>query len=257
MFDSQIAQALDIGYIVGQVALVILLLFIILFLLRSIYSFVYSIRQKHTLLEITPPAFTDKSSPATETLFTALHSLGMNKSLVDKLLGRTKSFSVEISSTKKTGIRFFIRSPKDTSILVEQLVASYLPHAKVKVVDDYLVTAPNRILEFKQCGHYAYPLKSYDDLSGQDPIGYITSAMTKLEKDEQISMQIVTQATHVRSADVLRYKILRNEHFMPAQGGGAGGWNGAFKLLLNAISASMFLLRRSRLPMKLMRIFCL
>ena len=177
----------------------------------------YATHSENVLLEITPPAYTDMSVSANEALFSAIHSLGMNKTFLDKLLGRKSTFSNEISSTNKTGIRFFMRTPIDKSATIQQLIASYLPDAKVQEVSDYLNPDISRVLEFKQSNHYAYPLKSHEELESHDPIGYLTSAMTKLGDDEQISIQITYQPVQLKSADSLRYKILRNENFMPGK----------------------------------------
>ena len=104
----------------------------IIYILRKIYSFMYATHSENVLLEITPPAYTDMSVSANEALFSAIHSLGMNKTFLDKLLGRKSTFSNEISSTNKTGIRFFMRTPIDKSATIQQLIASYLPDAKVQ-----------------------------------------------------------------------------------------------------------------------------
>ncbi len=192
----------------------LLALFVALVLSRLVYSVLYSVRQKHTLLEVTPPAFADKSVAANETLFAALHGLGQSRSFTDKLLGRKHRFSVEISSTRSGGVRFFIVTPETQEETIRQLISSHVPEAKVKTADDYL-NQDAKVFSLRQSKHFAYPIKSYDELGSTDPVGYVTSAMTKLKDGEQLSLQIVFRPERVREADGLRRKILKNEAFMP------------------------------------------
>jgi len=65
------------------------------------------LKGKQTLLEITPPSLTEKESYTTEQLFSLIQSLGKQRSLKDKLLGKKIYFSLEIVSTRTEGIRYF------------------------------------------------------------------------------------------------------------------------------------------------------
>lgn len=197
------------------VSIYILVVTVLLIAIRILYSFYYQFMTGYSLLELTPPAFTDRPALATESLFTTLHGLGMTRSFVDRLLGRKDIFSVEIVSTRKQGIRFIVRTPSDKANTVEQLINSYLPEVKIKTISDYIADTKGRIYEFKQTKHFSYPLKSYDELTSHDPIGYITSSMTKLNEDELIAYQVVFTPERVRAADSIRGKILKNDSFMP------------------------------------------
>lgn len=190
---------------------------LLLFITRKVVGAYLSYKHKHVLIEVIPPAFSDKSAVATESLFTALHSLGMSKSTKEHILGVRSIFSVEVGSTKKSGIRFFVRCREEHSDTVLQLISSYVSDAKANVTKEYLQPDFARVLQFRQKSHYAYPLKDYEELSSNDPIGYITSIMTKLEEDEQLSLQIVFEPKKLRNAEVLQNKIMRNEKFMPGQ----------------------------------------
>src|SRR5665811_301560 len=68
------------------------------------------LKGKYTLLEITPPSLTEKESYTTEQLFSLIQSLGKQRSLKDKLLGKKIYFSLEIVSTRNEGIRYLIRT---------------------------------------------------------------------------------------------------------------------------------------------------
>ena len=150
------------------------------------------------LLELTPPAFTEKESYTTDQLFSIIHSLGSQRSVKDKLLGTQTRFSFEIVSTQNDGIRYLIRtSPKQVNTLRKSLL-SYLPHLRVKTVNEYLPKESDnfkkyfyKIIEFKLSGHFAFSLKRQSELDKHDPIAYITGQMTKLDPGELISLQLV------------------------------------------------------------------
>lgn len=205
---------------IGVMTLFVFLALLALFLLRSAYSLIHSLKQKYTLLKVTPAAFTDKPAQATETLFNSLHGLGMSKTITDKLLGRKTVYACEIRSTKQSGIEFFVRVPESKVEATERLIESYLSDAKVEQVEDYLTKDHKselkaKVLSFKQAKHYAYPLKAFDELEQQDPVGYITSAMTKLNKSEQIVFQINFTPRHLREANNISKKILKNKNVIP------------------------------------------
>jgi len=170
-------------------------------------------RAKYSYIEITPPAFTDKTAIATESLFGALHGLGNSLSLREKLVGVRHTFTAEVVSSKTTGIRFIIGIPDQFVEVATGLVQAYLPDAKYKITEHRL--QPNKILLFKFGRHYAYPIKQYDLLMEDDPIGYIANAMANLNEDEQISYKLTLTPCNVRSAKVIGKKIMKNENFMP------------------------------------------
>ena len=168
---------------------------------------------KYSYIEITPPAFTDKTSGATESLFSALHGLGSSRSLSEKLTRLRHTFTAEIVSSKTTGIRFIIGVPDQLSDVATGLVQAYLPDAKSKIIEHRL--EPDKVLRFKFGSHYAYPIKQYDLLMEDDPVSYIANAMTNLDEDEEISYKITLSPRKVRSAKIISKKIMKNENFMP------------------------------------------
>lgn len=208
----QLSDILAILYPVLIILTIAVLLAFILLAIRFVYSKYWQLTTDYVLLELTPPAFIDRSAQATEALFAAVHGLGMTHSLSETLLGKQPVFSVEIVSTRKGGIKFLVRAPEDRAGTLEQIIASYIPEVKVKRTDDYLTPElKGRILEFKQSRHFAYPLKNFDELSSHDPVGYILSSMTKLPDNELIAYQVVFTPKNVREATELSRKILRND----------------------------------------------
>lgn len=180
------------------------------------------LNQKAVLLELTPPALTDKAPIATQHLFSVLHGLEATRSWQDKLLRRKVAFSLEVVSSREQGIRYIMRVAENDVSIFEQTIVSYLPDVRFKQVDDYLTDELSsrtlRILEFKQTGHFAYPLQTQSSLGQHDPIAYLTGSMTKLSPDELIAFQITASPTKVREADALSKRILNNEELLYSLG---------------------------------------
>ncbi len=175
-----------------------LILFIILKIIRTFLAIKHSLNEESMLLELTPPSFTEQESYTTDQLFSIIHAIGNQKSIKERLLGYSSSFSLEIVSTKNQGIRYLVRtSPKHVNTFKRSLL-SYLPHMKVNAVNEYLPENTDKlnkyfykVIEFKLSKHFAFSLKRQAELEKHDPIAYITGMMTKLNPGEMISMQIV------------------------------------------------------------------
>lgn len=196
----------------------VILLGLVLWLLRKLYGFVRLLKQETVFLELTPPSRTDRNPQATSQLFTALYGLGLSHRWYEQLLGYSEVFSLEIVSTRKTGIRFVVRVASDKADALQQSITTYVPDVKIKIVEDYLSsTKPiksSRIATFKQAKHFAYPLQEHELLESHDPIGYLTAAMTKLSDNELMSFQVVIKPMRIREAEALRGKILHNEDLL-------------------------------------------
>jgi uncharacterized protein DUF87/type IV secretory system conjugative DNA transfer VirD4/TraG family protein len=175
------------------------------------------LRQKSVFLGLTPPANIDKSPEATQRLFSVLHGLEASRSLLDKLLGRKVVFSLEVYSAKETGIPYIVRIAEQDAVTFEQILASYLPDARCKRVEDFLPDRVNdrgRVLDIKQTGHFAYPLQSQGELEEHDSMAYLTGAMTKLAPGELIGVQVVVSPTKVRKASEISGRLLHNEEML-------------------------------------------
>lgn len=172
-------------------------------------------KQKAVFLELTPPAHTDRTPDATQRLFSVLHGMEGSRQIVDKLLRHKIVFSIETASTREQGIRYIWRVPEDSSDIFEQTVASYLPEAKFRRVDDFLPqiidSQKASVLSFKQTGYFAYPLQTQFDLERHDPVAYINGAMTQLKPDELIAFQLVVSPAKVREAIITQNRLAHNE----------------------------------------------
>ncbi len=170
------------------------------------------INQPYAVIEITPPAFTDKTPAATQALFNVLHGLNPGTRLFGTLFRQSPIFTLEVVSTRQEGILFRIRVPASDAGFTQQYITSYLPDVKVKLVGDTKLTQDHQgIVEFRQRRHFAYPLNSQDSLEQHDAIGYLLGSMSKLKGDESIVFQIVATPVIMKEADELSARLMNNE----------------------------------------------
>ena len=168
-------------------------------------------------LEITPPATIAKTPEATEQLFSVIHGLRTARKFADKLLGRAPVSSFEIVSTRRDGIRFLVQVEHTQASFFEKVVASYVPNSKVKKVD-HQPSQADRVIEFKETGHYVLPLTLTSVIEQHDPLSYLTGAMTKLVDGEEITLQIIAVPVKLREAAILSHRILGNENILQQVG---------------------------------------
>ena len=163
-------------------------------------------RASFVLLEVTPPALTDKSQLATSQLVGLLHQFSSPYSTIDKLLRRKTILSLEVVSSRARGIRYMLYVAKPDAALVQREIAAYMPGARFKKAKDYAAALPKkstiRAVEFKQTGHPSLPLQTQDNLSQHDPVSYMTGAMTQLKTGELIVLQLLLSPTSGRSSSL-------------------------------------------------------
>lgn len=207
-------------YLLPYIEFIIILFILValLWLIRRIYLIKNSFQETSIILELTPPAFTEKTAYTTSQLFSVIHNLGDRRTWIEKLLGKKILFSFEIVSTLNQGIRYLIRTTSSETNNAKRSILSYLPQVEVKAVNEYLpqnLEKPckfhTNVVEFKLKRHFAYPLQKQDTLEEHDPIAYLTGMMTKLSAGELISFQIVVSPTKTKETDKLSGMILNNE----------------------------------------------
>lgn len=206
----------------------------VIIVFRYIVRVILNYRVTLAIVEITPAATNNKASVATNSLFEALHGIRSNRSLAERLVGFNPRISAEIVAGRSTGIKFrFVVADKYLET-IESLLSTYVPDAKASRV---LLKASqqkkySRILEWSQTKNFAFPLKQFEQLQDDDPIGYITGAMTKLKHDEQMTFQIVISPRNVPEAKRISRRILRNGHVLSEL-----ETRGGTSILLNALSS--------------------
>lgn len=184
---------------------------------RWLYRQMYLLHRPVKILELTPPARGNLAPEATSQLLLSLSSMLGARRLYERLLGLYEPVSLEIVSTRSGGIRYLIYCHERHAKTIEHMVASYLADVKVKYIEDYLKPAngQQRVYEFRQKAHFAYPLKSFEFLDNHDPISYITNSMTKLADGELMSYQLVLQPFKSREVDSMVKQILSNTDLKP------------------------------------------
>ncbi len=195
------------------IAAVILAALSLIMTVRAVARWRWLLNRKTVTLEMTPPAFKGRVPEATQKLFTVLHGLRSSRTVSDRLLGREPILTLEIDSTRQTGIRYLLSVDEKLVETVYQTVSSYLPDAKISQV---AVDPPSgaTVVSYKQTGHYAFPLNAHDSLDHHDPAAYIAGAMTKLNDSENIRFQLVLKPVKLRQAAALSHKILVNEDLL-------------------------------------------
>ena len=224
-FSLQFFNLLRKPFFFSSNLIIILLIFLaiafFLILFRWFYLFRKSLTEKSVLLELTPPAFTDKSAYTTGQLFSVIHGLGKYRKFWEKVIGIKPKISFEIASTQNQGIKYLVRTTPYYASNFKRYILSYLPQVRVKETKDYItITSPKekiyrqKIIEFKLSRHFAYPLKKQDTLAEHDPVAYITGMMTKLTPGELISFQIVLSPIKKYEVNGIKRMILRNENVL-------------------------------------------
>lgn len=217
---------------VGLVALVIVLL--------NLVDIKRLSKQRAIFIELTPPAQTNKTAAATQRLFSVLHGMEGSRSVVDKILRHRVVFSAEIVATREQGIRYVLRVAEKDADSYEHIIASYLPEAKYRRIDEYLPdglrTNRLKVLSFRQTGHFAYPLQTQDILEDHDPIGYINGAMTQLQTGELMVLQLVASPIRSKEAAIIQNRLAHNEALVTQLGRRSVGGGKA----LGAVNSILF-----------------
>ncbi len=190
---------------------------ILAYIIHKVFIFRNNFKQNAILLEITPPAITQKSAYTTEQLFSVIHNSRSGNRLRNWLFGKKPVFSFEIASTRGSGIKYFIHTNPEQKENMKRKIMSYLPNTKVVEAAEYLLQKNqgenifSKVIEFTLSSRFAYPLEKQNMLSQHDPVAYITGMMTQLRPNELVSMQIVLSPTKIAEARKIANMILRNE----------------------------------------------
>lgn len=189
------------------------LVYYLLKLMKAVLNRHYLKKRDMVWLELTPPASIDKTPESTMQLFSVIHGLRTVRTLTERVLGRNPVMSLEITSTKQAGVRYLMQVPQPQSKSIQKAVIAYVPHAKVQVVE-YQPKEIDKVVEFSQQNHYVLPLTTPQAFEQHDPLSYMTAAMTQLDSDEQLTMQLVVTPVHLNEATRLSRRILGNEDIL-------------------------------------------
>jgi hypothetical protein len=201
---------------IATTALIGVVLYVVGFLALKVLRFRHALQQKRVFLELTPPAQTDRAREATQRMFSSLYGLNDGRSLKDRLLGYPTVLSFEVTSTREMGIRYIVSVAETEAPNVEHAIVSYLPEVRLRRVKDYVPTdlSTARMLDIKQHGHFAYPLRAHETFELHDPMAYLAGAMTKLRTGEMMSVQMTVSPARVPEAASIARRILHNEELL-------------------------------------------
>ena len=230
--------ALRYGPVVAVILSFAVVVALSLLLLRLIFNRRYLRRRSMVWIEITPPASITKTPEATEQLFSVIHGTRAARPFRDRMLNRSPTMSFEIVSTRKEGIRYLLYIEQAVSKNIQKAITSYIPDSKVKEVDRETSEA-DKVIEFKETGHYVLPLTLTSIFEQHDPLSYVTGAMTKLSDDEEITLQMVATPVRLREADMLSHKILGNENILEQVGNRQLSLLGAFTNIFGRASSGL------------------
>lgn len=180
-------------------------------LIAGVINFNKLRHEDRVFLEITPPHVSEKSSHATEQLFTVLEDFlcrrATRKEAKDVL-------SLEIVSARKCGVRYVLSVRSQSADALQRHLASYLPESKFRQTESPSAELQNivgtryNIFEFGQQRHYAYPFKQQSDIRQSDLVGYLLGSINKLNDDEATILQVVIAPHYSRWTTKLYNKIL-------------------------------------------------
>ncbi|NCS97721.1 MAG: ATP-binding protein [Candidatus Pacebacteria bacterium] len=177
-------------------------------------------KTKHVFLEIKPLKKTELNPYSTEQLFNLFHSITSQKTFLERMFGVSKSISLEIVSTKTDGIKYVIRTPHQLASLIKNSLLSYLPGIEISTASEYLHDNPNTFTaQLKLSKHFAFPLKAHDNLETNDPIAYLTGAMTKLKEGELLAYQVmISPISKSKLPEIKRLqKLITNKQDLTAE----------------------------------------
>ena len=191
---------------VGLVILGILSLYLV-----KIYLLAKNLNQPQVTLLVKPFKYTVQEAYTTEQLFNVVHTIGKQRKLLDRIFDIPNRFAFEINATKQGGIRYLITCNLVHSSVLKKHLRSYLPGVSIKRIkqDFSFDNHSSHVTELGLSRHFVYPLKKHDQLNTLDPMAYITGAMTKLNKDESVTYQLViTPLTSHKSKEAKRISRL-------------------------------------------------
>lgn len=209
-FDSykDLFQSVDWRFVVRNIQLLAFLLFTLwlLWIVTRISLIFRNYKKPKVTLEVKPLKTTEQDAYSTQELFGLIHSIGKQRSFLERLFQVDNVFCFEIISTKQDGIRYLITAEENQAELIKKSLLSYLPGVTVSKINNNLYKGLDKplITELSLSNHFAFPLKNHDRLNELDPIAYLTGSMTKLDKDEIVAFQLI--ASPISSSRVKEIK---------------------------------------------------
>ncbi|MFW0837972.1 MAG: type IV secretion system DNA-binding domain-containing protein [Candidatus Komeilibacteria bacterium] len=166
---------------------------------------------KHDVLELTVPKLRRKDGQdekvdnthelvsLAENLFSTVGGLQVQSGWQAWLYGRQDTFAFEIV-VQGGIIYFYVSVPRTNREFLEQQLNSIYPHINIMPVEDYNIFQPKgevAAAAMQLQREYIFPIKTYKQLEN-DPLGIITSSLSKITDKEGAAVQLVLRSSHRR-----------------------------------------------------------
>ncbi|MDD2680890.1 MAG: type IV secretion system DNA-binding domain-containing protein [Patescibacteria group bacterium] len=141
-----------------------------------------------------------------ETIFSSIGGLKAQTGLKSWFLGRNDHFAFEIVASKSK-IAFYAAAPRSLARYLEQQITAHYPAAVIEEIEDYNIFGMHGQIaaaNLKTRKSFVLPLRTYQKIE-VDPLNSLINIMSKLDKDESISIQYV-----VRSAKSAWHRQVRS-----------------------------------------------
>jgi len=198
------------------------------------------VKRETVFLELTPPAFQDKSPHAHEELYRVLSGLKASRPWQDKFLQRKAVFSLAIVGTRDKGIRFIVEVNKHDRTSFRKDITTLHRDIRIQEIENYLYTPePSKhvkVLEFKQSHHFSQPLKHDESNLDVDLIAYVMGAMTELAPGEQIVLQLTVSPAGNRADRELHKRAAQNAHVLDRMNGSKRSFGRSVTYMLGGLS---------------------
>ena len=149
-------------------------------------------QMRFIVLRILVPKNNEKTPLAAEQMFAALHGIYRSE------MSHQEYISLEIAARDKY-LQFYVTVPTHLKEFVQGQIYAQYPTAEISEVDDYTLDETERISigELKICGadlklinKDVYPIKTFPNFE-VDPLAGITGVLSRVEKNEQVWIQIL------------------------------------------------------------------
>ncbi|MFH2062838.1 MAG: hypothetical protein ABIJ46_01645, partial [bacterium] len=128
-------------------------------------------------------------------IFAAVGGLRAQRGAKAAVFGRDDTLSFEIVAQDGI-ISFYIVAPDDLRDFIQQQVQAQYSHAQVEVVGDYNIFSPQGEIVGSDFGfrrQVFFPIRTFEKMES-DPLNAITNALSKVDKDDGVAVQIVVRS---------------------------------------------------------------
>ncbi len=130
-----------------------------------------------------------------ETIFSAIGGLKAQRGFMYWLKGRNDQFSFEIVANHNR-IAFYVAAPRESARYLEQQIHAHYPQAMIEEMEDYNSFNPKSQIAagyLRTAKSFVFPIKTYQKME-VDPLNSIVNVLSKLEKDESLSIQYTVRS---------------------------------------------------------------